>query len=163
VTFAHALYWIHGSEFSRGIRESGFFYPLIEGTHVLSLSMSVGLILWFDLRLTGITLLGESISRFYASLRPWLIIGFSLMATSGLLLFIAHASDAWASTYFRIKLVLLSLCLTNILTYHLLVGKSTAGWDTGVKPPTSARLAGGLSMLLWFSVIAVGRIMAYNL
>jgi hypothetical protein len=162
MTFPDALQWIHSSGFSRGLRESAF-YPFIEGTHVLSLSLSVGLILWFDLRLTGLALRQDSISGLYSSLRPWIFLGFTLMVSSGLTLFVARATDVWASPYFRVKLVLLSLCLLNVLIYHLMVGKSSKNWDIGVSPPISARAAGVMSLLLWFSVIAVGRIMAYNL
>jgi uncharacterized membrane protein len=154
---------LQASPFSISIRESGLFYPLIEGTHVLSLSLSVGMIFWFDLRLTGLTMRGESISGLYRSLRPWIFTGFSLMVTTGVLLFLTRAADVWQNGFFRVKLALLLLALVNVLTYHLLIGKSSRGWDTANTPPGSARVAGFISLLLWFSVVAVGRIMAYNL
>lgn len=155
--------WINATAFSTGLRESAYAYPLIEGTHVLSLALSVGMIIWFDLRLVGWAMRGESITGLYASLRPWLFTGFCLMIVTGIVLFVSRAADVWVSGYFRVKLVLLVLCLINVLVYHLTIGRSTAGWDTAGIPPTSARIVGLISLVLWFSVIAVGRIMAYTL
>ena len=34
--------WLQHSTLGTGIRESGYAYPLIEGTHVLGLALSVG-------------------------------------------------------------------------------------------------------------------------
>lgn len=155
--------WIQMSSMPSALRESAYAYPIIEGTHVLSLALAVGTIIWFDLRLVGLILRGQSIANMYASLRPWIFLGFSLMLVTGVLLFLARAADVWQSTYFRIKIVLLLLCLANVLIYHFVVGKDSANWNNGEVAPAAARLAGGISLVLWFSVIAVGRIMAYNL
>jgi hypothetical protein len=99
----------------------------------------------------------------YASVRPWLFTGFVLMVISGSLLFSTRATDIWQNNLFRLKLSLLALCLMNIVVYHFFIERDNAAWDRSDIPPPSARIAGGLSLLLWFSVIAVGRIMAYSL
>lgn len=155
--------WIQDSPIPTAIRDTAFAYPLLEGAHVLSLTLSVGIIVWFDLRLVGLILRGESIKAMYASLRPWLVTGFALMVTTGVLLFSLRATDVWHSYLFRLKLSLLVLCGINIAVYHLVIERRNAAWDTSDVPARSAQIAGGLSLLLWFSVIAVGRLMAYSL
>lgn len=35
--------------------------------------------------------------------------------------------------------------------------------DTASVPPLAVRVAGITSLILWFSVVAVGRLMAYNI
>lgn len=154
---------IQNSGVALAIQDSAYAYPLIEGSHVLSLTLSVGLIIWFDLRLVGLILRGRSIKGMYASLQPWLMLGFSLMAITGLLLFSTRATDIWASNLFRLKLVLLAICGLNIAAYHFVVERNNVEWDRSNIPPMSARIAGGLSLVLWFTVVAVGRIMAYGL
>ena len=44
-----------------------------------------------------------------------------------------------------------------------IVGRRRDEWDGAGRPPARARLAGGVSLVLWFAIIAVGRVMAYNL
>ncbi|PYS12382.1 MAG: hypothetical protein DMG15_14495 [Acidobacteria bacterium] len=47
------IQWMQNSDFGTGIRESVWTFPVVETTHVLSLAVSVGLLIWFDLRLLG--------------------------------------------------------------------------------------------------------------
>jgi hypothetical protein len=160
--FTQFAQWLQGTGFSVELRASDY-YPFIEGTHVLSLGLSVGTIIWFDLRLMGLAMRSESIRALYASLRPWIWLGFASMAVSGSLLFISRAADVWGTGYFRVKLFLLLLAGANILAYHLFSSRSIDRWDSARRPPHSARLAGGLSLVLWFAVIAFGRLVAYSL
>ncbi|MEY4933026.1 MAG: hypothetical protein RLZZ403_1346 [Pseudomonadota bacterium] len=154
---------LQDTEFAIALSSSGYIYPLIEGTHVLSLALAVGTILWIDLRLAGFILRGQSFTRLYAASMPVILVGFASMLVTGVLLFVARAADVWGSGYFRVKLILLFLCLGNVLVYHFIVNRDVAAWDTDAVPPLRARLAGLASLVLWFSVVAVGRLMAYNI
>ncbi len=44
---------LQDTTFATAISSSGYVYPIIEGTHVLSLALAVGGILWVDLCLPG--------------------------------------------------------------------------------------------------------------
>jgi hypothetical protein len=79
------------------------------------------------------------------------------------LLFATRASDAYASPYFRLKAALLVLGGLNALLFHTTMDRQRGQWDAATRPPMRARLAGGVSLVLWFAIIAAGRIMAYNL
>ena len=54
---------IQDTDLAVALASSGYFYPVIEGTHVLSLALAVGSIIWIDLRLAGITMRGQSFTR----------------------------------------------------------------------------------------------------
>ena len=89
------------------VRESAF--PYVEGAHVLGLSLSVGTVMWFDLRLIGATMRSRAVSDVFQDLKPWMFAGFAIMFLTGGLLFFAHATKAYGSGYFRAKLALLML------------------------------------------------------
>jgi hypothetical protein len=95
--------------------------------------------------------------------RPWMSLGFAIMVVTGVLLFATRATDAYESPFFRLKLTLLALGAVNIVMFHATVDRRRDEWDSDARPPLRARLAGGASLVLWFSIIAAGRIMAYNL
>ena len=155
--------WLQDTWWATGIRESGYTYPLVEGSHVMGLALSVGSVLWFDLRLLGLTMRGDRVSEVFQQIRPWMLLGFAIMFTTGVLLFAARAVDAYESTYFRIKVGLLVLGAINVALFHATIDRQRGDWDTASRPPLRARLAGGVSLVLWFGIIAAGRIMAYNL
>ena len=155
--------WLQETAVARSISESAYLYPFIEGSHVLGLSLSVGAVMWFDLRLMGVAFRSEPVSRVFRQIQPWMLAGFAIMFVTGSLLFSARALDAFSSTYFRIKIGLLVLGGLNILLFHSVIDRDRAQWDTAASPPTAVRRAGLVSLLLWFAIIAAGRIMAYNL
>jgi hypothetical protein len=48
--------WLEDTWWATTLRESGYAYPFVEGSHVIALALSVGAVLWFDLRLLGWTM-----------------------------------------------------------------------------------------------------------
>ena len=159
----HACEWLQSTEFATSLRESGYLYPAVEGSHVLGLALSVGVVMWFDLRLAGIAWKQRPVSEVFLRLRPVMLVGFALMFATGALLFSARATEAFNSFYFRTKMALLVLGGLNVVLFHLTIDRRRAEWDALQTPPLQARLAGIVSLLLWFAIIAAGRIMAYNL
>jgi hypothetical protein len=154
--------WIQNTEFSTSLRESTYVFPIIETTHVLALSLSVGLLVVSDLRLTGIALARRPASEVFRQLAPWMLAGFAIMFASGLLLFWSQAFKAYTSVFFRAKLLLLALAAVNACVYHLTVYRRMNEWENKLVPPRQARMAGWLSLIIWTGVIAAGRTMAYT-
>lgn len=158
-SFLQALEATPGSAF---IRESIIVYPLIETTHVLTLTLFLGLIALLDLRLLGVGLRGVPVSQVAGRLLPWALLGFAIMAVSGLLLFYSGPVKAGANIFFRIKVIMIMLTGVNALLFHLTVHKRVAIWDNDPVPPPRARMAGIASLVLWSGVVICGRMQAYN-
>src|SRR5262245_40842631 len=154
--------WIYDTQTGTAIRESIWFFPIIESIHVLALSISVGIIYYFDLRLLGFNMRGRSVSEIRNQIVPWSIIGFTLMMITGALLFWAQAVRAYDSIFGKIKFFALIFALLNIVVYHWISESTIAEWDKSPIPPLKARLAGLFSIVLWTVVIAAGRLMAYT-
>ena len=156
--------WLQALERTRigeVVRESAF--PYVEGTHVLGLALSVGTVMWFDLRLMGAAMRTRPVSEVFENLRGWMLGGFSLMFLTGALLFTSHATKVYTNPYFRTKMVLLVLAGLNAGLFHLTIDRRRADWNTAPIPPPAARAAGLASLLVWFSVIAAGRMVAYEM
>jgi hypothetical protein len=158
------LEWLQAIEQSwigAAVRESAF--PYVDGTHVLALSLSVGTVVWFDLRLLGLTMRSRPVSEVFESIKRWMFAGFGTMFVTGALLFTAHATKAYESGPFRVKVALLALAGLNALVFHLAIDRRRGKWNTSPVPPAAARMAGLTSLVLWLSVIVAGRLFAYDL
>ena len=163
LTLLHWCQWLQNTAVATAISESAYLYPFIEGSHVIGLALSVGTIIWFDLRLMGVAMRSEPVSAVFAQLRPWILAGFVVMFITGGLLFAARATEAFNSIYFRTKLALLVLGAVNVAIFHGTIDRRRDEWDRAARPPLPARVAGLVSLVLWFAIIAAGRVMAYNL
>ncbi|HUR32157.1 MAG TPA: DUF6644 family protein [Vicinamibacterales bacterium] len=145
------------------VRESLYGFPILVGIHILGLVLSVGLLVWFDLRLLGLALQSAAVSRVYRRLIPWASVGFAVMFISGALLFTGYASAAYKNPFFWVKLSALLLAGLNAAFYHAVTERSGFDWDGDARPPGAARAAGGVSIALWAIVIMCGRLMAYTM
>jgi len=155
--------WMQNSDVGTGIRESLWTFPVIETTHVLALAISVGLLIWFDLRLLGLGMKHQPISVIHRQIMPWASIGFIVMFISGIFLFWSEAEKCYRSSFFRVKVAFLLLAAFNALIFELKTKKTINEWDKHPFPPLKARMAGWLSIISWAAVIIAGRATAYNL
>jgi hypothetical protein len=154
--------WIQNTDISTSLRESTYVFPIIETTHVLGLSLSVGLLVVSDLRLIGAVMRRRPASEVFRQVAPWMIAGFAIMFATGALLFWSQALKAYNSIFFRTKLCLLVLAAINAGVYHLTIYRRMGEWENKLVPPLQARIAGYLSLIIWAGIIAAGRTMAYT-
>jgi hypothetical protein len=152
---------IEGSALGQAMRQWLWLYPAVEVVHLCGIALLVGSIAVLDLRLLGVSR-NLSARTLAAHVLPWSIASFALIVPSGLAMFVAHAGDLIANPVFVLKVCLIMAAGINAAVFHAGVFRGAARWDTGVMPPVAARAAAALSLLLWLSVIACGRLLAYT-
>jgi hypothetical protein len=153
LTWLDMLPWVYS------YRESELTFAMIETTHILALGFSVGIIMWLDLRLLGLTLRKQRVADVIRQFEPWAIGGFIVMVISGALLFLEEPLKCYYSTAFRIKLVMLILAGLNVLYFNWKVLRNVHEWDQVV--PWKAKAVAWVSLVLWAGVIVAGRWTAY--
>ena len=154
--------WLASTRWSIALHESLLMYPLIESTHVLAITLFVGLAIMLDLRLLGLTLKNVPVSEFLDRVLPWTKVGFVVMIVTGFLLFYAIPVRNYQNIFFRIKVILLLLAGLNVWLFNWRVERKIADWDLDPIPPRPARIAAVVSIVLWASIIVAGRMIAYN-
>ena len=155
--------WLEATRIAVWVQESQFGFAIAVGVHILSLMLSVGMLVWFDLRLLGVSMLRIPISHLYRRLMPWILTGFVLMFVSGGVLLAAYAGAAFGNVYFRLKVAAILLAGVNAFFYHRFTERQIARWDEARTPSRPARAAGLISIVLWAGVILAGRAMSYTI
>jgi hypothetical protein len=145
------------------IRENDLLFPLIESVHVLSICLVVGSILAVDLRLLGLASIHRPASRVISGILPVTWSAFAIAVASGSLLFISNATEYLGNGYFVAKIFLICMAGLNMALFHGITARRLPRWENDAAPPLPARLAGGLSILLWVSVITCGRWIGFTM
>jgi hypothetical protein len=147
--------------FSVWLREEDWPFPIIETIHILGLGLSVGTIMWVDLRLLGLVTKHHRVSDIVGQLEPLAIIGFVVMFVSGLLLFISEPLKCYTTVAFQLKAIMLVLTGLNVWYFHAKVYPGVAEWDATAVVPWRAKMVGLASIVLGFGIIIAGRWTAY--
>ncbi len=154
--------WLAATRGSIALHESLVMYPIIESTHVLALTVFVGLAVILDVRLLGLAFRRVPVTDINDRLLPWMKAGFAVMVITGILLFYAIPVRTYQSIFFRVKVVMLILAGLNVWIFNTRVFPTVAGWNMDIATPQGARRAGLFSLILWAGIIVAGRMIAYN-
>lgn len=152
---------IETSALGVAMRQSLWLYPIVEVVHLTGIALLVGSIAMLDLRLLGLSN-SLPVRRLASHILPWTAASFVLIVPSGLAMFVAHAGEFIANPVFALKICLILAAGVNAAVFHAGVYRGASDWDVNRTPPLAARLAAALSLLLWVSVIACGRLLAYT-
>ena len=140
-----------------------WLFPFIESVHVLAVCLVVGSIAVVDLRLLGFASVDRPVGRLMRSILPITVGAFGLAVAAGSLLFISHASKYLENRFFIAKITLIALAGVNMAVFHLIGARNLDQWENDALPPLFARVAGGLSLFLWVSVVACGRWIGFTM
>ena len=148
------------SALGAAVRQSTWVYPLANVVHVVGLAVFAAAVAVLDLRLLGA----------FAATRPADVVmparraamaAFCVMAASGFLLFAAEASHIAMNPVFQAKAALILLALLNALTLGARAAGAVGHLSGHMRLPGWVRLSALLSLALWLTVAAAGRLIAY--
>jgi hypothetical protein len=145
---------------AKAMREHVWLYPAVEIVHIVGFVILVGAVVMFDLRVLGLSK-QVSVRALARHLLPWSVAALLLILPTGLAMFSAHASDLLANRAFQVKMALLLAAGINAGIFHTGPYQSVAAWDMRVAAPLPARISVALSIAIWLSIIACGRLLAY--
>ena len=142
------------------LRDARWTYAAVNAAHIAGLALLFGAIVPLDLRLMGWRR-NVPIRVLARTLLPVAIGGLLLAVAAGLALFSIRAVQYATTPLFQVKLALIACALSNALLLHRAAQWEAAQAATGIMPPPRLRVAGALSIALWVSVIACGRMLAF--
>jgi len=134
------------------IRRSVWAYPILEVLHIAAFASLVGSLLLLELRVFGAqpAIALNALGRLAVRVA---LVAFAAALAAGALLFVSSAAEMAANPAFQAKLALILMAGANALVFHARDGLRR---HDGI-----ARVQAGISLALWFAVIAAGRMIAY--
>jgi hypothetical protein len=156
------LQGLQDSGVATAIRNSLYIFPCLEAVHVIALGLVFGTIMIVDLRLLGVAGTQRAYARLSSDCLKWTWAAFALAVLTGSFMFITNARVYVANGFFRAKFILMALAGLNMLVFQLTVAPRQGEWGDAKVGPLRARIAASLSLLLWLSVIFMGRSVGFT-
>lgn len=162
-------YWLRWPSVEDFLRAYAWAWPLMEVIHFIGLSLLVGIVAMFDLRLLGMAK-GLPVSAL-RRLLPWGVFGFVLCLASGLVFvtgisanisihpYVVLVNDVWLQW----KLVFLFLAGLNLLAFYVTgTSRAVETVGPGQDAPMLAKVIAGTSLFLWVGVMYFGRLIPWG-
>ncbi len=151
---------IERSALAVAMRQELWLYPSVEILHILGFVTLVGSIAVLDLRLLGLSR-QVAVRGLARHVLPWALGALIVIVPTGLMMFLAHATDFVTNRAFLVKLSLIFAAGINAAAFHVGAYRSVDQWDSGAGTPVLAKIHALLSLSIWTGVIACGRLLAY--
>jgi hypothetical protein len=148
------------SALGAAIRQSVWAYPAANVGHVVALTLFAGSVAIMDARLLG-AFAATPPASVVRPARRMAMAGLLLMALTGSILFTAEASHVALNRVFQIKAILIALGVVNAVLVGRALDKALEATPAFAPLPARVRLAGLVSLGIWMSVAACGRLIAY--
>ena len=134
-------------------------WPVAESVHFVGLTLLLGSIGAWDLRLLGF--IRDVPAALFHRLIPYAVLGFSINAVTGSLFLMTEPNQYLYNRAFQFKFLCLALAGLNVVAFYLLFFRRVKTLGPDAPLPVGARLSGGISLLLWISVITCGRLITF--
>ena len=160
----HALQiWIYhmlrATKWATPFMTSKWGWPFCETVHFLGLSLLIGTIGMFDLRLLG---MGKRVPiHALHRLVPWGVAGYVMALMTGIM-FLATEPDQYIfNSAFHWKVLFMAAAGLNMATFYLLVFRRVRSVQSGGDAELPAKVIAALSLFLWIGVIVFGRMLTF--
>jgi len=153
--------WLQNTELFSFLRYAPYGYLVILTLHVVCITLFGATILVTDLRLLGWGLLDHKIADVIGRLRLLKRVGLLSVVTCGILLYGSKAEEYYYNPFFRAKMILLFLVALHAGIFWQSVYRRAAEIDASPALPGRAKIAAGLSLVLWLAIACAGRAIGY--
>jgi len=140
------------------VMHSAWVWPAAETMHFIGLSLLVGTIVLFDLRLLGLAK-GIPVAALHRLIR-WGLLGFGINATTGAAFLMAEPDQYIYNPAFHWKMLFIMTAGVNALAFYL-TSYRRATAPGALEVPRPARAIALASLCLWIAVIVCGRLLTF--
>lgn len=158
-TFRPLYQWLRSTDISWVMNNVTWAWPLCESIHFIGLSLLLGTVGLFDLRLLGFAR-RVPMAAFHR-LVPIGVTGFAMNAATGFC-FLAGAPDQYfINEAFQVKVAFFLVAGVNVAAFYLMMFRQVRNVGPGEQAPLFARMIGGVSLSCWIGVMTAGRLLTF--
>jgi hypothetical protein len=158
-TFRPLYAWLEGTDISWVMQNVQWAWPLCESLHFIGLSLLLGTVGFFDLRLLGFAR-HVPVGALHR-LIPIGVAGFALNAVTGVCFLAGTPDQYFINAAFQAKALFFLVAGLNVAAFYLLMFRRVREVGPGEQVPWFARLVGGVSLACWIGVMTAGRLLTF--
>lgn len=141
-----------------GFMNSKWGWPTVESVHFVALSVLLGSVGLFDLRVLGLAraIPMPALHR----LVPFGVAAFATNVVTGSLFFVSAPDQYMFNPAFRLKLACMAVAGLNVLVFYAVFARGVRDGE-GASASLPVKVVAAVSLLAWIGVIVFGRLITY--
>ena len=154
--------WLEMTPLSVTIKSIEWIIPLVQSIHILTIAIVFVSLLMVALRVVGWLRMDEAFGVVMERFSTWISRGLIILAVTGITLVLGEPIRELMSLSFWLKMGLLAIGITSAVAFKRSLGPAVL--VDGAEPTFSpaAKSAAMATVLLWLTIIFLGRAIAYD-
>jgi hypothetical protein len=151
--------WVRSTGLSHYVLHHWWMWPAMETLHYFGLSLLLGTVGLFDLRVLGLAkaIPPAALHR----LVPLGVTAWLLNLGTGIVFFSGFPEQYAYNHAFHFKLVFMALAGLNVLAFYSGPFRRVRAMQAGEDAPTAAKVMAGISLSAWVAVLVCGRLLTF--
>jgi hypothetical protein len=153
--------WLEMTPLSVAIKSIEWIIPLVQSIHILTIAIVFVSLLMVALRVVGWIRMDEAFGVVMERFSTWISRGLIILAVTGITLVLGEPIRELMSLSFWLKMGLLAIGITSAVVFKRSLAPAVLD---GAEPTFSpaAKSAAMATVLLWLTIIFLGRAIAYD-
>ena len=151
--------WAEATKWGAFARSSQWVWATAETIHFIGLSLLIGMVGLFDLRLMGMAK-AIPVAALHR-LIPVGIAGYVINLITGSLFLFGYPDQYLTNRAFQFKMVFMALAGMNIVLFYTTAFRKANAVGAGADAPMQIKLIAGASFFLWLAVLVCGRLLTF--
>jgi small-conductance mechanosensitive channel len=154
--------WLSQTPLSLAIQTREWIIPTIQSVHIVFIAVVMGSVFMIELRIWGWAGRDQTVAQTTARFGPWLIGALAVLLVTGAVMVVGEPERELLALSFWLKMTLVAILTIVAGTFQRAVKHRDRASETAIAGRRSISAAAIVVLLIWFGVIVLGRLIAYD-
>ena len=158
----HFTLWLAQTQASLAIQTNLWVIPTVQSFHIAGIGIVMGSVFMMDLRILGWAGHDQTLSQTARRFGPWMWGALTVLLSTGIVMVIGEPVRELMSLAFWLKMSMLTIGIFMAIVFQRTLSRNERDWEQSRVHFRSTRFLAMLTFLVWFSIIFLGRLIAYD-
>lgn len=154
--------WLAQTRISIAIQSHLWVVPTVQSVHIVAIGVVVGAVFIMNLRILGVAWRDQSLMQTSNRFGPWLWTALVVLLATGSIMIVGEPVRELLSLSFWMKMTLIAVGSTFAVAFQVSLRRQGPRWENMHSDRRSTQALAVLTLLVWCSVIILGRLIAYD-
>ena len=154
--------WLSQTAVSQVIQVHAWVIPTVQSVHIVAIGIVLSSVFMIDLRILGWAGRDQSLAETTSRFGPWLSGALCVLLVTGVAMVIGEPMRELLAFSFWFKMVLVAIGTVVAVIFQRSLRRNGPQWETSLVKQRSIKSLAILTLVVWASVVVLGRLIAYD-
>ena len=158
----HFAEWLSQTSLSLAIQTHEWVIPTIQAIHIVAIGAVVGSVFMIGLRILGWAGRDQTLTQTTARFGPWLTWSLCVLLVTGATMIVGEPARELLAVSFWFKMGLVAVGASVTIIFRRSLERRPDDWETSLVHRPAIRRMAMVTLLIWASIVVLGRLIAYD-